>query len=220
MPTRKIIYCFDRKPFARQEFWIENGSWSNVRLSYLSSVFRVQMNAGGRQYDTYDQLLAATYIDGSVYPVRSLSLRTSSKPNGTIDFDSSSGLSDIVSSLFSTRAVTFFMILSVFRASTAAYVQRCRELLPLEFFFGLLTATLFFIVDTSVLALLFGGEDTSNSLRLIISTSCAELLSLYFHIFSGLSFTAISPGALWLEKELFTGPEWCSTFEKRCFHVT
>lgn len=56
----------------------------------------------------------------------------------------------------------------------------CYELLPYNEFFGLVIIIVLEVVDVSVLVLFSGAKATSRSPSLVISTSCAVLLSVFF----------------------------------------
>lgn len=114
--------------------------------------------------------------------------------------------------------VTFFMISAVEGGSAALFSLRCYERLLSDDCFALVIILLD-VVNLLILALLFGKESTPRSSRFIISSSCAELLSLLLRIcFSCVaSLKNFSTKTRLLEEESFAGLKCHSAFSKRRF---
>lgn len=130
---------------------------------------------------------------------------------------------------FLVSFVIFLMKLAVAVGSTVFVWLRYFERLPSKEFFGLLIIILVGVVVLSVLVLVFREKANSKSSRYMISTSCAELLSLFFRkpLFRWVYFRAFLPKkplfrvilhiTAQFEEQFFSGLKCRSLFSIRRF---
>lgn len=163
--------------------------------------------------------MVSTDIDNAVKPGSRLPLKWSLKPESTIRFDSSAGLSDSSFGISYVGSATSFTVSPVCAVFPALFLLPCRGWLPAGILFVLILLALMLLIELSVLGLFFDRQVTSSASRTILLTSCAELLSLLLRrmLFYWVFFVTFWPRATRFEEEHSKCLKWHPMSKKRRF---